>query len=265
MGISLDFSYRENLKGNGAHMNWFEVGMMGMLTGVIGTGAGGLLSILVRKPSARFTGTILAFAAGVMLSIIFIELIDEAMIFSGHWVAIGGLSLGIAIFYLLDHYLPHQHVVTEETVHSGGYLKKGTLLAIGIGLHNFPEGLAIGTGYVGSAELGLSLAILIGLHNIPEGMAVAAPLKQGGYSFLRVLAVTALAGVPMGIGALIGAAIGSISSLVLGLSLGFAAGAMLYIVCDELIPDAYESAGAHLSILGITSGTILGILFTAWF
>jgi ZIP family zinc transporter len=96
-------------------------------------------------------------------------------------------------------------------------------------------------------------------------MAVAAPLKQGGYSFLRVLAVTALAGVPMGIGALIGAAIGSISSLVLGLSLGFAAGAMLYIVCDELIPDAYESAGAHLSILGIASGTILGILFTAWF
>ena len=97
-------------------MNWFEVGMMGMLTGVVGTGAGGLLSILVRKPSARFTGTILAFAAGVMLSIIFIELIDEATIFSGHWVAIGGLSLGIVIFYLLDHYLPHQHVVTEEAV-----------------------------------------------------------------------------------------------------------------------------------------------------
>lgn len=127
-------------------MNWFEVGMMGMLAGVVGTGAGGLLSILIRKPSARFTGTILAFAAGVMLSIIFIELIDEAIIFSGHWTAIGGLSSGIGIFYLLDHYLPHQHTVT-----------------------------------------------------------------------------------------------------------------------DELIPDAYESAGAHLSILGITSGTILGILFTAWF
>ena len=96
-------------------------------------------------------------------------------------------------------------------------------------------------------------------------MAVAAPLKQGGFSYLKVLSITALSGAPMGLGALIGALIGSISVYVLGLSLGFAAGAMLYIVCDELIPDAYESAGAHLSIFGIFSGTILGILFTAWF
>ena len=236
-----------------------------MLAGVIGTGAGGLFSIFVKRPTPRFTGTILAFAAGVMLSIIFLELIDKSIVYSGYWTAAIGLALGMVIFYLLDHYLPHHHTVTAEETHLGGYLKKGTLLAMGIGLHNFPEGLAIGTGFVGSPELGMSLAILIGLHNIPEGMAVAAPLKQGGYSYPRVLAITALAGAPMGVGALIGAAIGSISTFVLGLSLGFAAGAMLYIVCDELIPDAYESAGAHLSIFGIFAGTLLGILFTAWF
>jgi zinc transporter, ZIP family len=252
-------------KGEPYKMNWFEVGLLGMLAGVIGTGAGGLFSVFIKKPTPRFTGTILAFAAGIMLAIIFLELIDESIAFSGHWAAIIGISMGMVIFYLLDHYLPHQHTVTEEEAHVGGYLKKGTLLALGIGLHNFPEGLAIGTGFVGSPELGLSLAILIGLHNIPEGMAVAAPLKQGGYSFSKVLAITALAGAPMGIGALIGAAIGSISDYVLGVSLGFAGGAMLYIVCDELIPDAYESAGAHLSIFGIFAGTILGLLFTAWF
>ena len=239
--------------------------MLGLLTGVIGTGAGGLLSVLVKKPTPRFTGTILAFAAGVMLTIIFIELIDESIAYSGHWAAIAGLTLGMLIFYILDHYLPHRHTVTEEETVYGGYLKKGTLLALGIGLHNLPEGLAIGTGFVGSQELGISLAILIGLHNIPEGMAVAAPLKQGGFSFPKVLAITALAGLPMGLGALIGALIGSISVFVLGLSLGFAAGAMLYIVCDELIPDAYESASAHFSIIGIFAGTILGLLFTAWF
>ncbi len=246
-------------------MNWFEIGMMGMLAGVIGTGAGGLLSILVKKPTPRFTGTILAFAAGIMLSIIFLELIGEAIAFSGSMAAIVGLTLGMVIFYFLDHYLPHHHTVTAEDTPFNSYLKKGTLLALGIGLHNLPEGLAIGSGYVGSTELGLSLAILIGLHNIPEGMAVAAPLKQGGYNYGKIIAVTALAGVPMGLGAMIGAAIGSISNNVLGISLGFAGGAMLYIVCDELIPDAYESAGAHLSILGIFAGTILGILFTTWF
>lgn len=236
-----------------------------MLAGVIGTGAGGLFSIFVKKPTPRFTGTILAFAAGIMLSIVFLELIEESIDYSGYGAAIIGLALGMVVFYLLDHFLPHHHTVTAEDAHLGGYLKKGTLLALGIGLHNFPEGLAIGVGFIGSTELGISLAILIGLHNIPEGMAVAAPLKQGGYSYLRVLAITALAGVPMGIGAFIGAAIGSVSELILGISLGFAGGAMLYIVCDELIPDAYKSAGAHLSILGIFLGTILGILFTAWF
>jgi len=246
-------------------LSWQEITLYGMLAGVIGTGAGGLLSFFVRKPTPRFTGGILAFAAGVMLSIVFMELLDEAIEFCGHWIALAGLFLGMIIFYLLDHYLPHHHPVTPEQTHLQGYLKKGTLLALGIGLHNLPEGLAIGSGFVGSTELGISLAILIGLHNIPEGMAVAAPLKQGGYSFPKVLAITALAGAPMGIGALIGALIGSISALFLGLSLGFAAGAMLYIVCDELIPDAYASAGPHIAILGISTGSALGILFTAWF
>lgn len=246
-------------------MSWIEIGALGMLAGVIGTGTGGLIAVFMKKPSPRFTGTILAFAAGIMLAIVFLELIEESIEFSSHITAIAGLTLGMAFFYLLDQFLPHHHAVTPEKSHQKGYLKKGTLLALGIGLHNFPEGLAIGTGFIGSTELGTTLAILIGLHNIPEGMAVAAPLRSGGYSYQRVIWVTALAGAPMGIGAFIGAAISSISPLILGLSLGFAAGAMLYIVCDELIPDAYESAGAHLSILGIFCGTVLGILFTAWF
>lgn len=246
-------------------MNWLEVTLLGLVAGVVGTGAGGLFSIFVKRPTPRFTGTILAFAAGVMLSIIFMELIEESIYYSGHWATIAGLALGMFIFYLLDHYLPHTHTITDEDTPYKGYLKKGTLLALGIALHNLPEGLAIGTGFVGSQELGISLALLIGLHNIPEGMAVAAPLKQGGSSYAKVLAITALSGTPMGLGALIGALIGSISVFVLGLSLGFAAGAMLYIVCDELIPDAYESAGAHFSIIGIFSGTILGLLFSAWF
>lgn len=246
-------------------MSWIEIGALGMLAGVIGTGAGGLVSLFMNKPSSRFTGTILAFAAGIMLAIVFLELLEESIDFSSHMIAILGLTLGMAIFYAIDHFLPHHHPVTPEKTHQGGYLKKGTLLALGIGLHNFPEGLAIGAGFIGSTELGTTLAVLIGLHNIPEGMAVAAPLRAGGYNHRKVIWITALAGAPMGAGAFIGAAISSISPLILGLSLGFAAGAMLYIVCDELIPDAYESAGAHFSILGIFCGTVLGILFTAWF
>ncbi|MFO8191644.1 MAG: ZIP family metal transporter [Bacillota bacterium] len=246
-------------------MNWLEITAMGMFAGVVGTGAGGLFSIFVKKPTPRFTGTILAFAAGIMMSIVFLELIVESIGQSGVGAALIGLSAGMLIFYLLDHYLPHRHIITVEEAHLGSYLKKGTLLALGIALHNFPEGLAIGSGFAGSADLGLALTLLIGLHNIPEGMAVAAPLQQAGYNSSKVIVVAALSGTPMGIGALVGALVGGISAFILALSLGFAAGAMLYIVCDELIPDAYESAGAHLSIFGIFTGTFLGILFTEWF
>lgn len=246
-------------------MNWLEVSVLGLLTGVVGTGAGGFFAIFVNRPTPRLLGAILAFSAGVMLSIIFLELLHESMEYSGYATALAGLFLGLALFFILDRYLPHHHPVSPEENHQGTYLKKGVLLALGIGLHNFPEGLAIGAGFSGSTELGLTLTILIALHNIPEGMAVAAPLKYGGYTFRKVLAITALSGAPMGAGALIGALIGAISPVVLGISLGFAAGAMLYIVCDELIPDAYNTAGAHLSIVGIFAGVALGILFSAWF
>ena len=246
-------------------MNWLEVSLTGLVTGVVGTGAGSVVAFFVRRPTARFLGGIMAFSAGVMLSIIFLELIEEANYFSGYPATVAGLLIGLSVFYVLDRYLPHQHAFNTEEQRRGVYLKKGVLLALGIGLHNLPEGLAIGAGFIGSTELGLTLTILIALHNIPEGMAVAVPLKYGGYKSGRILAITAIAGAPMGVGALLGVLIGGISPALLGISLGFAAGAMLYIVCDELIPDAYISAGAHLSIAGIFAGVILGILFIAWF
>jgi len=246
-------------------MTWWEVTLLGLLAGVIGTGAGGLCAIFLNRPNPRFLGAILAFAAGVMLSIVFLELMIESMASSGYPAALAGLALGMGAFYLLDHYLPHHHPVSTEDHGQGAFLKKGVLLALGIGLHNLPEGLAIGAGFSGSTGLGLTLTILIGLHDIPEGMAVAAPLKFGGYSYPKVLLVTALSGAPMGLGALAGTLIGGISPTILSLSLAFAAGAMLYIVCDELIPDAYETAGSHLSIAGIFVGVTLGIVFTEIF
>jgi len=244
-------------------MDWLEITAIGMIAGVLGNGIGGLFSFFIRKTSTRFMGTILGFSAGVMLSIIFLELLQESMDYSGHWYSVAGIFIGLVAFFILDFYIPHHHAVTSEESYKGDFLKKGILLAIGISFHNLPEGLAIGVGFRGSLELGLTLSFLIALHNIPEGMAVAVSLKYGGYPLSRVLAITALSGVPMGIGALAGALIGVISPVILGLLFGFAAGAMLYIVCDELIPDAYQSAGAHFSILGIFFGVAVGIIFSA--
>lgn len=242
-------------------MAWQEVTLFGLAAGVIGSGAGGAVAYFVPQLSERLMGTILGLSAGVMLAVVFMELIPEGISITGFSFPLIGLILGVLVFLLLDNCLPHDHFFSSEKENLP-FLKKGVLLAIGIALHNLPEGLAIGVGFAASSSLGTTLAILIALHNFPEGMAVALPLIYSGLKRQAVFIITLLTGIPMGIGAFFGAILGALSSLTLGISLGFAAGAMLYIVCDELIPDAYQTAGSHLSILGITAGVILGVIIS---
>lgn len=238
-------------------MNLFEIILIGFVAGTIGTGLGAILSFTLSKPSDNTLGAMLGLSAGIMLSIIFMELLTESIASSFNHTVIG-LLMGITAFVFLDNYFPHKHFVTEE-VRQGRYLKKGMLIATGIGLHNLSEGVAIGAGFAASTSMGISLTILIAMHNIPEGLAVAIPLNIGGLNRLKSLGITLLAGLPMGVGTLFGAIVGNISVSFLSLSLGFAAGAMLYIVCDELIPDVYQITNAHIAIWGITGGILLGL------
>ena len=239
-------------------MDWLEITLIGLMAGTMGTGIGGLLALSLLKPSNNVLGLMLGFSGGIMLSIVFMELLQKAAENSfAHMIV--GLLLGILVFVYLDNYFPHWHYVSEETV-GKAYVRKGVLIATGIALHNLPEGIAIGAGFASSEQMGITLAILIAAHNIPEGMAVGFPLYFGGLGRVKSLAITLMAGVPMGVGALLGALAGNISFSFLSLSLGFAAGAMLYIVCDELIPDVYRLASAHTAILGITAGILTGML-----
>ena len=239
-------------------MDWLEITLIGLMAGTMGTGIGGLLALSLLKPSNNVLGLMLGFSGGIMLSIVFMELLQKAAENSfAHMIV--GLLLGILVFVYLDNYFPHWHYVSEETV-GKAYVRKGVLIATGIALHNLPEGIAIGAGFASSEQMGITLAILIAAHNIPEGMAVGFPLYIGGLGRAKSLAITLMAGVPMGAGALLGALTGNISLSFLSLSLGFAAGAMLYIVCDELIPDVYRLASAHTAILGITAGILTGML-----
>ena len=243
-------------------MDWLEITLIGLMAGTMGTGIGGLLALSLLRPSNSVLGLMLGFSGGIMLSIVFMELLQEAAKNSfAHMIV--GLLLGILVFVYLDNYFPHWHYVSEETVGKAyvrNYVRKGVLIATGIALHNLPEGIAIGAGFASSEQMGITLAILIAAHNIPEGMAVGFPLYIGGLGRAKSLAITLMAGVPMGAGALLGALTGNISLSFLSLSLGFAAGAMLYIVCDELIPDVYRLASAHTAILGITAGILTGML-----
>ena len=263
------------------------------IAGVGGTGLGGLAGALFRKDSNKTVSLLLSFAGGVMLSVVCFDLISEA-IGTGVdiLVVIGAILLGVAVIFVLNYLIdertnpevPHidkNHPKTadnlDELIHSDhleqhyknrdnkfSLFVAGIVMASAIALHNVPEGMTIGASYasndgvMGSAAL--VLAVLIGLHNIPEGMAVAVPLISGGMERPKAVLITALSGAPTIIGALLGYLLGDIGVMGLALSLGFASGAMLYVVFGEIIPQAILMYRSKLPTFATMFGIVLGLL-----
>ncbi|MGI6575058.1 MAG: ZIP family metal transporter [bacterium] len=241
----------------------WQIALYGLLAGVIGTGTGGLLAYVIPQPRPAVFSGILGFAAGVMMVVVFLELLQQSLHTSGLLVSVIGLVFGLGLFFFLDSALPHKHAITGKlSEKEGDLLKKGLMLTIGIALHNLPEGMAIGSGYAASVQTGFALALVLALHNVPEGLVVAMPMWAVGHN-LHGLEVSLLVGIPTGIGAGLGALLGRISPAFLAFSLSFAAGAMLYVVCDELIPDAYQASNSHGVIVGIGLGVVLGLFLTS--
>jgi len=142
----------------------------------------------------------------------------------------------------------------------GSLLKTGIIVSIGLAIHNFPEGLAIGSGFEASMSLGYTLALAIALHDVPEGISMAVPMKNGGMKPIKVVFYVVLSGVTTGVGAFFGALVGGISQNVIAICLAFAAGAMLYIVSGELIPESNNLYSGKLPSIGNIIGFVLGML-----
>lgn len=148
----------------------------------------------------------------------------------------------------------------KNTKSTNSLLKTGIIVSIGLALHNFPEGLAIGSGFGASLKLGYSLALAILLHDIPEGVSMAVPMKNGGMKIRKVIFYVILSGITTGIGAFFGALVGTISQEIIAICLSFAAGAMLYIVSGELIPESNKLYKGRIASIGNILGFMLGIL-----
>jgi len=239
--------------------NFIIITIIGTLVGTIGTGIGGLISLLWRNPGNKFMSIILGAAGGLMLSVVTFDLLPEAFDMGGVPLSLVGVVCGVGITTLIDEFLPDFDNMSKGR---GKYFKMGLLMALGLALHNFPEGLAIGSGFTAGSGLGLGLSLVIGMHDIPEGMAVAAPMSISGVNKVKVFLFTVATAVPTGIGALIGAILGEISPVFITLCLSFAGGTMLYIVCGELIPKSRNLFENFLSTFGIMFGILLGIIIT---
>ncbi len=263
------------------------------LAGVVGTGLGGLIGALLQKDSAKAVSLLLSFAGGVMLSVVCFDLVVEAIdTQTGIWTVIGSIALGVAVTYLLNYLIdkktnpevPHideNHPKTadhlDELIHSDhleqhyaqkdnklGLFVAGIVMACAIALHNVPEGMTIGASYASNdgamGTAALTLAILIGLHNIPEGMAVSVPLISGGMKRWKAVLITASTGIPTIMGALLGYALGEIGPMGLTMSLGFASGAMLYVVFGEILPQSILMYHSKLPAFSTIIGMLVGLI-----
>lgn len=235
-----------------------EIMLIGLLSGVLGTGTGGVLAFLINEKSKKVLGFILEFSAGLMLSVVCFDLLPEAFNLGGVSLSCWGVVFGTIMIIIMDGMVKKIDYV-KKAVGNNALLKTGILMAVGISLHNFPEGIAIGSGFEASIKLGLSIALVIVVHDIPEGVAVAVPLRAAGIRPSKVLFLTVLSGLPTAVGTVIGAILGEISKEVIAACLGFAGGAMLYIVCSELIPEAKKVHSGKLSSIGNMLGMIAGI------
>ena len=279
---------------------FLTVTLMTLIAGVGGTGLGGILGALVRTESNRIVSLLLSATSGVMISIVCFELMVESLeaaqsVFSDGAVFVVCIAVlvGMAVVFLLNWLIdkrtegevPHTasslHPKTHDNIdelshidHYNQHLKEhapkrelwvaGVVIACAIALHNIPEGMSIGASYnidtEGGVSMALILAVLIGLHNIPEGMAVSVPLVAGGMKRIKAALLTAASGAPGVLVAWLGYWIGDIGAIGLAASLGFASGAMLYVVFGEIIPQAVLMYRSKVPAFFVIIGMLIGMI-----
>lgn len=242
--------------------NIFQTTILGLFFGTFGTTLGGIIGVCFKNTSNKFISFILSFASGLMMSIICFDLIPEALEITNVLSVIIVVVIGVTAMIFCNLLVQKNFKYNSVTTKNDSLLKTGIIVSIGLALHNFPEGLAIGSGFEASITLGLSIAIAICLHDVPEGISMAVPMKNGGMRMPKVLLLVILSGITTGIGAFLGAIVGSISKQIISICLSFAAGAMLYIVSGELIPESNRLYNGKLSSVGNMIGFIIGILAT---
>jgi zinc transporter, ZIP family len=236
------------------------------------TGVGALPVLVARRVSERVQTGMLGFSAGIMLAASIFSLILPALAsgtalaggkFGGAAVVAAGILFGGWLMLSLDRWLPHEHAVRAAVSTRGLPAARVWLFVFAITLHNVPEGLAVGVAFAsGEAGTALPLALGIGLQNMPEGLAVALALLSLHYSPARAALIALATGMVEPVGALIGAGILVIAQPLLPLGLAFAAGAMLFVISHEIIPETHHRKGHEtVATAGILAGFIVMMLF----
>ena len=246
--------------------------IIGLLIPLLGTMIGAAFVFLMKdEMSPRVQKSLLGFASGVMVAASVWSLLIPAMEMEadeGKWAVLPaavGFLFGTGFLLLLDELTPHLHIGTEKPEGPRSRLSRTAMLALAVTIHNLPEGMAVGVvfagaeGGIGGLSLASALAVSIGIaiQNIPEGAIISMPMRAEGNSRWRSFIIGSLSGAVEPVGALAVVLLASLITPALPYFLAFAAGAMFYVVVEELIPEASEGEHSNLSTIGFAFGFVL--------
>ncbi len=246
--------------------------LIGLVIPLLGTMLGAAFVFFMKDDmSPRLQKSLLGFASGVMVAASVWSLLIPAMEMEADagkrsvLPAAVGFLLGIGFLLLLDELTPHLHIGTDKPEGPRSHLSRTAMLALAVTIHNLPEGMAVGVVFAGAGEgaAGLSLAsalavsIGIAIQNVPEGAIISMPMRAEGNSRWRSFVIGSLSGAVEPLGALAVVLLASLMTPVLPYTLAFAAGAMFYVVVEELIPEASEGEHSNLSTIGFAVGFVL--------
>jgi ZIP family zinc transporter len=240
------------------------IGFFASILAGLATGLGALPALFFKNISNNLFNSMLGAAAGVMLAATAFSLLVPGMAYGntvwpgkGIYIVSLGMLIGAVFLHYADRQLPHVHFDSASDTQLNS-LKKIWLFIIAITIHNFPEGMSVGVSF-GSGEMknGVVLAVAIALQNIPEGLAVALPLVGLGYNKWRAVGIATVTGLVEPVGGLLGITMVTIFQPILPIAMGFAAGAMLFVISEEIIPETHSTGRSRFATFALMLGFIV--------
>ncbi|WP_426348892.1 ZIP family metal transporter [Alloiococcus sp. CFN-8] len=233
--------------------NYIYIVLLSMGISLLGTMVGASLGMVIRKPDKRFLSVIMGLAGGLMLSVIVFELIPEGVEKIGMISTVLFYALGIVIVLFIEIFI-------SKDKNQDSYSQMAFVTALGLMLHNLPEGIIMGSGFLLDKTLGIGMSLIIAIHDVPEGLAVTAPLMAKGVRISKIMFYAFVTALPTALGAAIGVSLGNVSDYYLGACLSLASGIMMYVVFAELIPESNKLWSGFITGLSAIIGLTLGFV-----
>ena len=242
-----------------AHAPALEAALLAAAFTALATGAGALPVLFVGRTSLRGQSVMLGFSAGIMLAAAAFSLALPALQISTAAIVAGGIAIGAGTMLLIDQWLPHAHTA-DGAARRPGNMARIWLVVLAIALHNVPEGLAVGVAHASGAAQGTAVTLGIAAQNLPEGLIVAWAMRTLNYSRANSVLIALATGLMEPIGALIGVMLAGLSAALLPWGLAFAAGAMIFVVSHEIIPESHRHGHEGHATTGVTAGFVSMLL-----